>query len=379
MNPSARFEALDGWRGICALLVALFHFFALNHFLELRFFRHGYLFVDFFFVLSGFVVRHAYGERVRDGRSYAGYVVRRFGRLWPLHAAVMLGFLIAHIAFSLAAGTEVFSGKFSAPSFATNFLLLHGLGIHDRLTWNGPSWSISTELITYLMFGAVLLLLVRRRLLAYLALALLGGIVVAACSRWYMNTTYDFGLFRCLYGFFVGAALYELRAAGKLAPMPARLSLPLELLAVVATITFVAAAGDRVLGLAAPFVFAFAIWVFETESGPLSRLLLRAPFQKLGRWSYSIYLVHGLVLLLVFRLALVLQQQGGPVLFEAGGARLDFGNPWIADLATLGFLALTLLASAATYRWIEVPARDYFSRLARERIEQARATASPAS
>ena len=59
-----RFHVLDGWRGVCALLVALFHVNAVGHFYGLPVVRNGLLFVDFFFVLSGFVITHAYAERV---------------------------------------------------------------------------------------------------------------------------------------------------------------------------------------------------------------------------------------------------------------------------------------------------------------------------
>ena len=59
-----RFTALDGWRGICALLVALYHFHATSHVEQLGLVRNAYLFVDFFFVLSGFVITYAYADRL---------------------------------------------------------------------------------------------------------------------------------------------------------------------------------------------------------------------------------------------------------------------------------------------------------------------------
>ena len=62
----ARFAALDSWRGIAALLVALLHFRFLGHFYSLDFVRNSWLFVDFFFVLSGFVITHAYADYMPD-------------------------------------------------------------------------------------------------------------------------------------------------------------------------------------------------------------------------------------------------------------------------------------------------------------------------
>lgn len=62
-----RFDALDGWRGIAALMVSLFHFNAYHHFVASPFIRNAHLYVDFFFVLSGFVIAHAYADKLTGG------------------------------------------------------------------------------------------------------------------------------------------------------------------------------------------------------------------------------------------------------------------------------------------------------------------------
>src|SRR5438034_2977454 len=59
-----RFVVLDGWRGVCALLVAAYHFHPNSHIHDWTFLRHGYMVVDFFFDLSGFVLAHAYRSRL---------------------------------------------------------------------------------------------------------------------------------------------------------------------------------------------------------------------------------------------------------------------------------------------------------------------------
>jgi peptidoglycan/LPS O-acetylase OafA/YrhL len=61
-----RYEALDSWRGVCALLVALYHFPTIFYFSETTLIRSGWRFVDFFFVLSGVVITHGYGGRITD-------------------------------------------------------------------------------------------------------------------------------------------------------------------------------------------------------------------------------------------------------------------------------------------------------------------------
>src|SRR5262245_38888660 len=99
---------LDSWRGICALLVAVFHFRSNNHLDPLSFIRHSDLFVDFFFVLSGFVITHAYGDRLRSKAEIGDFMLRRFFRLWPLHMAVLMLFVLSEFAkLVLIRGTDI--------------------------------------------------------------------------------------------------------------------------------------------------------------------------------------------------------------------------------------------------------------------------------
>src|SRR5689334_10931955 len=86
-----RFRVLDSWRGIAALFVAAFHFRATWHFHESPLIQHSFLFVDFF-VLSGFVIAHAYRDQIHTIRDLGSFILRRFGRLWPLSAFVLLAF-----------------------------------------------------------------------------------------------------------------------------------------------------------------------------------------------------------------------------------------------------------------------------------------------
>jgi peptidoglycan/LPS O-acetylase OafA/YrhL len=76
-----RFEALDGWRGLCALAVALIHLEFAGQFYDVSFVRNSYLFVDFFFVLSGFVITHSTWGRINTSESLFGFVLKRFARL----------------------------------------------------------------------------------------------------------------------------------------------------------------------------------------------------------------------------------------------------------------------------------------------------------
>ena len=102
-----RFRALDAWRGICAALVVLFHVPVLHIAKDWPAFANLQLGVDFFFVLSGFVISHAYQERLSSADQARGFLVARFRRLWPLHVAVLAAFVVLAVAAPAGVLAEV--------------------------------------------------------------------------------------------------------------------------------------------------------------------------------------------------------------------------------------------------------------------------------
>src|SRR6266576_119115 len=102
-----RFVVLDSWRGIAACLVALFHLEAYSHLVYshlhgVPFLGNSWLFVDFFFVLSGFVIAANYQQRLLDGFGVGRFLLLRLGRLYPLHFAVLAGGVGLKLALMLA-------------------------------------------------------------------------------------------------------------------------------------------------------------------------------------------------------------------------------------------------------------------------------------
>lgn len=363
-----RFAVLDGWRGICALVVALHHLHANGSFFALPFVRGAWLFVDFFFVLSGFVIAHAYGKRLNAPRDVGPFVMRRLARLWPLHAAV-LGALVgleaakaAAMAWTgIGAQNPPFQGETGLAALASNLLLIHALGLHDGATWNFPSWSISTEFWTYQAFALLCLARRQRDVAALLVVAGVAAAVVALRSPEWLHTIADYGLFRCVFGFFLGAAVHRLLTPRLHRPLACATGL--ELAAVASVAVFVALCPTpTALSMAAPVVFAAAIAVFAFAQGGVSRLLLTAPAQALGRWSYSIYMVHTLVLVALGRAVTLAEARLGQELtspLEVNGVTrvlLELGPTWVNDLAAIVYLAAVVALSAATWRWIERPA-----------------------
>ena len=371
-----RFGALDGWRGVCALLVAQFHLSANSHVYALPIVRNAWLFVDFFFVLSGFVISHAYCNRLGDSRAFGSFVIRRFGRLWPLHVAVlaaMVGLEFVDLAFVSTTGIGAirtpFSGRSTVPAIFTNLLLIHSLAIHRSTTWNSPSWSISTEFYTYIVFA--LIYIATRRFWSSavlpLAIAVAAGIAVFVLAGT-MDTTVDFGFFRCVCGFFVGHVTYRIWSAGQSLRFGRQWWLA-EISSIVAAAVFVSFVGSGPSSIAAPLVFAVVVWVFAQDGGPVAKLMNTLPLASLGAWSYSIYMVHSLVLRVMTGASDVVTKLTGTALtgeiaipsLSNPVALYNFGNKWVMDGLTLAYLATVVALSSLTYAWIETPARHYFN------------------
>ncbi len=377
--------AVNGWRGLGAICIALGHFgiatdvFGAGRLEPLR------QIVDMFFVFSGFVIAQAYGHRLRHPAAFPEYVIRRFGRIWPLQAAT-LAVLVAYELVKLVVAT--LSGRtFSSPPFTaggidivraipTNLLLIQSLGIHDRETWNFPSWSLSVEFATYVLFAAFCLLRpMPRRILTVLAIAA-SMAVLRFMAPYGMRSTFDYGIFRCLAGFLVGTLCYDVAVRWRLPPFPMPTLMEGAMVSLLGGWLILSAGTAAVF--AAPLVFSLLIIVFAAGRGAISRVLLTRPAQVLAEWSFAIYMTHAIVL--TFLLA------AGHALAGPNGARLFVtvvnplvGHPGAHPLievlrlpdatATCGvatfYLGAVLAASYGAYRVVEVPGRAAFARLGR--------------
>lgn len=380
-RPGAvRFEALDGWRGLCALWIVLYHFRAVSHVYDWLWVRTGDIAVDFFFVLSGFVIAHAYGDRLDGPTSRMQFLIRRFGRLYPLHIATLavvfaleLGRHLVGLSAGAPLGRPTFTEDTSPLALALNVLLVHAWGFLHNFSWNVPSWSISVEWALCLLTAA--LSVFRRPLLVAGVLATAGFLVIAWMSA---LPTFPFeghsALARGVYGFFLGVIVYHLHRRFGAGAILTRGWLEWLAPAILAlTVLF---KHEQVFVLP-PLLFAALVFIFASQSGPISRLLAWRPFTFVGEISYSIYLVHYVIVLVVFGGAVVLGSRlGFDAIVERGvhkASLINMPNPWVGDLASLAFLAVTVAVSWGTYSLIEKPGRDWFNRLAKQAFP-ARAT-----
>lgn len=351
-----RMKALDGWRGIGALAVCFIHLQLNGYLNSVPSLDSWTLAVDFFFVLSGFVMARVYADDLNDSDGVTAFVVRRIGRLWPLHVSMLALFvaveflkLVVERQTGLSSGQPAFNAARNPSDILPIALFLQTARIGPDLTWNFPSWSISAEVWTYAVFALLFLRTAghqARRLAMAGAIALAAWLVLAFDSEYGMTSTDIFGIVRCLLGFFTGVLAEGLHRRGVFRALAdGRAELPSAVLGV-ALVTVVAVLPAA--RYAAPLVFLTLVVAHAEDRGLLSRLLTTRPMQWLGRLSYSIYLTHlFMVAYVVPRLSQTMDQllPGDLAVREAAVAAI--------------YIALVLAMSAATWRFIELPGQRF--------------------
>lgn len=343
------YRALDTYRFLAASAVAIGHFnldfrLGLENWTAIAS-RFG-LFVDFFFILSGFVIALNYSRRINDVQGYGSFVWRRVARLWPLHMLV-LGFfgalgLLGHVVGYAFSYPEVF--KLSGLPW--NVLMLQAWGPVWHLSFNVAAWSISAEMFVYLLFPVFALLLARLGMVASLGLIafwVLAMIVArdAAGLRPWHQSTYDLGMLRAVPGFFLGVIIQR-----AVTVWSGRLDMPWWAAHTVFGLALVAVhlklPAEMVIVLFAIFVFAMAL----AEERQPDTWLTKPIAHHLGQASYALYMVH---MPLMTCMLFVIRRTTG---FEGLA-------PWFFALGTF---VLSLGLALALYRWFEVPMRDAMNR-----------------
>ena len=339
--------ALTGIRGIAAWLVVLYHVrLSLVTILPgwaIAAMGKGYLAVDLFFMLSGFVIWYNYAARIAAGGmiELRAFLWRRFARVWPLHGAILLGFVALALLFE-ATGRSTAGYRWA--ELPLHVVLLQNWGFTGALAWNHPAWSISTELAAYLAFPALVAAQQRTptapRLLGLLtaALALADWALFAAHGHTTLGADVPgLGLWRCLIEFTMGCAMCQLWQAWRELPRAAAIGFA----------SFVAwAISGLLLGLPetalVPVLFFTGLLALALDRGSAARLFGGRVLTYLGEISYSTYLAH-FGLFIVFKLAFV-------------NASLQIG--WAG---LLGYLALVLGASVLLYHGVEKPSQRWLN------------------
>ncbi|MEZ5825417.1 MAG: acyltransferase [Geminicoccaceae bacterium] len=313
------------------------------------FFTNGRMGVDFFFVLSGFILTHVYISSLEQERfGFLRFVQKRLARLYPLHVACIL--LVAlYLAAGAIVGVYVSNPEvYSLQRLWPNLLLLHAWGTLDGMSWNYVSWSISAEWFAYLLFLPLSLLFTRWRapsltklLVSLLFLFAMITLAPPLIGRDLTHLTHDFGILRILPEFTLGIALYHASRDHDIDPVRG----PWMLLSAVLALILVAhfdLGGMWAVSLLAFVIFASASLERQGRLGFLGNRVLIY----LGETSYSLYMLHAIVFIVYFR--------GLGIVF---GDSLD---AWIWYVGPL-VIPLSLAAASIGYHFVEVPCRHWIT------------------
>ena len=325
-STSPHMPELDGMRGVLACMVMLFHL-GLNTLLaratggRIHGGRFG-LAVDFFFLLSGFVLCRSF---LRRSPGLAQYAIKRLFRLAPM-------FLIATVAVLAITGLT-FWGRAALAANLTMTQSLLGLPSIDLVAWTVPF-----ELY-FPAVGLVLLGLGRRAPAMAIWALLLIALVAQSWATWRMAAGDDWPAARAAFGLAAGALLFLAYRPGASHPWAA----PVVLTVFAMASSVMAVAGVYpVAALAFPALGAASIWFGADLNGIFST----RPLQALGRWSYSIYLLHIPVLL------------AANAILGEGRVRGDFP-------LKLALIAVVVALSGLAYRFVEAPLMRLGQRLTR--------------
>lgn len=361
-NRVSEIRAQTGLRGVAALYVVIFHYFQPIPFTTpiLCLLGHGYLAVDLFFPLSGFVMALNYSSSfsVRFTKEeYKKFLGRRFARIYPLYLVVLL------IACGLAlTGRLYLFDDHLGSLFLPNLFLIQNWGPWGSI--NPPSWSISAEWFAYLLFPFLMFASAKRvwgpilaALLCVISLTLVDVMQVHANAgpKLFDMTHGALSLVRCVSEFLLGMLAYRLGSS----PLGFHIKrsnlfgygLPIA-------IVLLLSLRNRDLFVA----LLFPLFTLRLAGAPTiySRALQSKPVEYLGLLSYSIYMLHFLL---------------NPVIGTADTMARRHGMAHSHTFGVAAGLVLLFPLSATTYHLLEVPARRRVRELLESKGAQSRSSA----
>ncbi|MBN9559818.1 MAG: acyltransferase [Alphaproteobacteria bacterium] len=342
--------ALTGLRGIGAIWVVAFHMDRIG---EIFPFRYGYLGVDIFFILSGYILAYRYSAELRHFSiaGYGNFLWARIARIYPLHLVMLcvLGVLVLTLP-GFASRYPMAEARFSPSCFAASAMLVQNWAHWLPTCWNGPSWSLSAEWFAYLAFPVFLAFTQPWRsgripfLLAIAAVLAFGG-VLALAGVSSIGVTGTLGMVRMASEFGAGCLLFRAQANGFSLRPNIRDCLVALLLGVGLLVP-----GAMILVLPSCILMVLAA---AQGGGLLAPILGSRPIHFLGEISYSIYLVHWIVL-------------------QFSTWLLGYGPPSELAIRDVGLVVVILVLSYVSYHVIEQPGRAWARRIGQRRAAIAR-------
>jgi peptidoglycan/LPS O-acetylase OafA/YrhL len=363
--------ALTSLRGIAALIVVVHHFayYTLpqtGKFLSSysHFFKNGYLCVDFFFILSGFIMAYVYTNDFYgqvNKSDYWKYLRARFARIYPLHLFTLLVLVGLELIKMIMLGGNAFTDKFNLTALVANIFLLQAFDLSCPplfwcgTYWNEPAWSISIEFVIYTLFPFILYLILRlnpKGDLIFYVCTLLALFLLIKFTRGNLDSIIGLpSIARCSLESVLGIITYKVyqrsNYQSRVIPTIITAISMIWILGIMHSWT------DNYRGIhdwsILPACSLLILAVSNQSHRASAKILNSKILIYLGTISYSIYMVHwGLSeLLKTFWLSRL-----DPTSFRG----LSLAQ---CSIGLMIFLLITISASAMTYKFIEVPMRTY--------------------
>jgi len=389
MTASTKYlNNLTPMRGIAALLTVIYH-------VDLMIGNGGdmlvkqsqsmvlsrmYLMVDFFFILSGFIMFYVYGKMFASNvnkASFKKFTVARFARVYPLHFftlcyCIVLFFISEKFGIPKNPVLQIENTYFS---IFTNTLLLHSMNLHNWFSWNHASWSISVEWWAYMLFPFLVApisnmhsskkaIIAMLCLIGYLAITFFIIPIVTVPkeipfvkvdpSQLSINVAYQYGYIRCLCGFILGMMVYQAYSAKLFLQFLANGYILIGL-TLVSFISMHFNFPDFITIIPFPFILLCGAY----GSVGIDNFFANNFLQKLGDWSFSIYLVHQPLLFTIGNIMSYLNPIDPSKPLTGPPPKLEMLTGWLICIA---FLIITVGISFITYTYIELPARNRLNR-----------------
>lgn len=339
---------------------------------------HGWLAVEFFFLLSGFTLTHAYGERLGqrlDLRSYSSFLWRRIARLWPVFALTLILTMIM-MGAAAALRLEMPKARIALdPGFFFQQLSMTWMWFRDDVdvpaSWNGPSWYVSVEFLACVLFPFVLLLVHRLARVVrtpwLVALLVLTLTPYAVIEFYYSTGPTPYSSMLRVATFFGGGMLLRAllsrvtwhrdeeglrgarsrtrRALAGAPPWWIDLLAPVAILALLATmwVDYHLLPNREIVYVVVPLAFCMIVAGLALGRGGLSRACAARPVVALGQISYGIFLGHGFLLIV------------REYLLESG--TVSASSSYVVIAVALGaYFAGSLAIGWLLWRYVEEPA-----------------------
>lgn len=295
-----RIKYLDGFRGIFCVLILFEHYdkkYLPSFIFDSPYIRHSYIVVDFFFVISGFILALNYLGKINNKKQLLDYFKKRFFRLYPLlfiTSSLMLVFEIVSNIFFYELKNDPDSLSTLWFRYMNDLLLTNSSFVLGEMSMNIPSWSISSEFFSYTIFGFTMLYfkkITRIYILAFLLFLTIKLILNIGFS------TFEFGFIRGAYGFAIGVIISQMKIS-KTTKIP---QVILLIILLIMPLLFTIPNSKIILSIVFPIIFSLILVEINKYNGFMRLILENRLINFLGKISFSIYLNHFLFVLILPR------------------------------------------------------------------------------